>query len=217
MNLILLGAPGSGKGTQAKLIEKKFGLSHISTGDILRQAVTEDTPLGRQVKEVMEDGKLVADSLMIHLVKERLKRGVMKGFILDGFPRTLEQAESLEQILQQEGRKIDNVVYLAVTEETVLQRITQRRICRVCGRNYHLLYCAPRKEGLCDQCGGGLYQRSDDTEEIVRRRFKTYLEQTQPLLEFYEKKGILIQCDGQEDISSVFQNISRTLGLDDYH
>ncbi len=212
MNLILLGAPGAGKGTQAKKIVEKYGIPHIATGDILREAVAKGTELGKKAKEYMDRGELVPDEIVIGIVKERLQQpDCEKGFLLDGFPRTLKQAEALDEMLKELGKKIDAVIYIDVPEEEVVKRIVNRRTCRNCGAVYHLIYAPPKEPNKCDKCGGELYQRDDDKEETVRQRFKVYMENTAPLIEYYEKKGILYKVDGTKSIDEVFQQIDEIL------
>lgn len=212
MNLILLGAPGAGKGTQAKKIVEKYGIPHIATGDILREAVAKGTELGKKAKEYMDRGELVPDEIVIGIVKERLQQpDCEKGFLLDGFPRTLKQAEALDDMLNELGKKIDSVIYIDVPEEEVVKRIVNRRTCRNCGAVYHLIYAPPKEPNKCDKCGGELYQRDDDKEETVRQRFKVYMENTAPLIEYYEKKGILHKVDGTKNIDEVFQQIDEVL------
>jgi len=208
MNLILLGPPGAGKGTQAKIIMDKYGIPQISTGDMLREAVAKGTELGKKAKEYMTQGKLVPDEIVIGIVKERLKqKDCEKGFILDGFPRTLAQAEALDRIMGEMGKKIDAVINVNVPEEEVVRRIAYRRTCRNCGAIYHLIYNPPKKPGICDKCGGELYQREDDKEETVRERYRVYKKNTEPLIEYYKKKGILFDVDGTKDIEGVKREI----------
>lgn len=208
MNLILLGAPGAGKGTQAKFIAEKYGIPQISTGDMLREAVAKGTELGKIAKEFMSQGKLVPDEIVVGIVKERLKqKDCENGFILDGFPRTIAQAEALDEIMKEMGKRIDAVININVPEEEVVKRIVNRRICRRCGAIYHLLYDPPKKEGICDKCGGELYQRDDDRESVVRERFRVYRRNTEPLIEYYKKKGNLLNVDGSKSIEDVKEEI----------
>jgi len=208
MNLILLGPPGSGKGTQAKLIVEKYGIPQISTGDMLREAVAKGTELGKKAKEYMDAGKLVPDEVVIGIVKERLKQSDCdKGFILDGFPRTIAQAEALDKMLDELGKNIDAVINIQVPEEEVVKRIVNRRSCRNCGAVYHLIYKPPKEEGKCDKCGGELYLRDDDKEETVRARYGVYREQTEPLIDYYQKKGLVHDIDGTKKIDDVFNDI----------
>ncbi|MEG9194681.1 MAG: adenylate kinase [Candidatus Methanoglobus sp.] len=208
MNLILLGAPGAGKGTQAKFIVEKYGIPQISTGDMLREAVAKGTELGKKAKEFMSQGRLVPDEIVIGIVKERLRQKDCEwGFILDGFPRTIAQAEALDRIMAEMGRKIDAVINISVPEEEIVRRIVNRRICRECGAIYHLIYDPPKRPGICDKCGGELYQRDDDREEVVRQRFAVYRKSTQPLIDYYRKRGVLYEVDGTKDIESVKSEI----------
>jgi len=212
MNLILLGAPGAGKGTQAKFIVEKYGIPQISTGDMLREAVAKGTELGRKAKEFMDEGKLVPDDIVIGIVKERLKqKDCERGFILDGFPRTKAQAEALDKIMEEMGKKIDAVINISVPEEEVVRRIVNRRTCRKCGAIYHLIYDPPKKPGTCDRCEGELYQRDDDREEVVRQRFSVYRKSTEPLIDYYRKRGILYDVDGRKDIGEVKAEILSVL------
>ncbi|MEM4155955.1 MAG: adenylate kinase [Archaeoglobaceae archaeon] len=204
MNLILLGAPGAGKGTQAKIITDNFKIPQISTGDMLREAVAKGTELGKKAREYMNQGKLVPDEVVIGIVKERLKqKDCENGFILDGFPRTIAQAEALDTMMSELGKKIDAVININVSEDEIVKRIVNRRICKKCGAIYHLIYDPPKKSGVCDKCGGELYQRDDDKEEVVRERFKVYRKNTEPLIEYYKRKGILYEVDGTKDIEKV--------------
>jgi adenylate kinase len=208
MNLILLGPPGAGKGTQAKIIMDKYGIPQISTGDMLREAVAKGTELGKKAKKYMTEGKLVPDEIVIGIVKERLKqKDCEKGFILDGFPRTLAQAEALDRIMGEMGKKIDAVINVNVPEEEVVRRIAYRRTCKNCGAIYHLIYNPPKRPGICDKCGGELYQREDDKEETVRERYRVYKKNTEPLIEYYKKKGILFDVDGTKDIEGVKREV----------
>ncbi|MEM0214442.1 MAG: adenylate kinase [Archaeoglobaceae archaeon] len=204
MKIILLGAPGAGKGTQAKFLAEKYGIPQISTGDMLREAVEKSTELGKKAKEYMNQGKLVPDEIVVGIVKERLKqKDCERGFILDGFPRTIAQAEALDAMMVELGKKIDAVININVSEDEIVKRIVNRRICRKCGAIYHLIYDPPKKNGVCDKCGGELYQRDDDKEEVVRERFKVYRKNTEPLIEYYKRKGILFDVDGTKDIEKV--------------
>jgi adenylate kinase len=197
MNLILLGAPGSGKGTLAKKLVTEKKSVHISTGDLLREAVKNQTALGKKAKDFMDAGKLVPDSLVIDLFSERINRpDCRSGFILDGFPRTVPQAEALDQLLKKMKLKIDKVVLLDIEVEEVVRRMSGRLNCSSCGAVYHLKNIPPKKAGICDKCGGALYQRDDDKEDTVRKRFQVYTEQTSPLIEHYARQGILTAVDG---------------------
>lgn len=212
MNLIFLGPPGAGKGTQAKRVAEKYGIPQISTGDMLREAVAKGTELGKKAKEYMDKGELVPDEVVIGIVKERLQQpDCEKGFILDGFPRTLAQAEALDEMLKELNKKIDAVINIVVPEEEVVKRITNRRTCRNCGAVYHLIYAPPKEDNKCDKCGGELYQRDDDKEETVRERYRVYRENTEPLIDYYRKKGILYDVDGTKDIEGVWKEIEAIL------
>ncbi len=213
MNLIMLGPPGSGKGTQAKRLTERFGIPQISTGDILREAVKEGTPLGKEAKRYMDEGKLVPDEVVVGIVRERLKEpDCEKGFILDGFPRTVAQAEALDQILEEMGRKIDHVIDIEVSEDELLKRLTGRRTCKRCGAMYHIIFNPPKRDGICDQCGGELYQRDDDREETIKARLKVYREQTAPLIDYYEKRGLLRRIEGSGKIDEIEERILKAIG-----
>jgi adenylate kinase len=210
MRLIFLGAPGSGKGTQAKRLARKFDLDHISTGDILRNAIKEQTQLGRKAKTFMDAGELVPDDLILALIKEELT-GREKGFIFDGFPRTKAQAEGLDAILGELGLSISKVVNLDVPGELIVDRLQARRLCRNCGHEYNLKTKPPKKEGLCDICGGELYRRPDDTADIINNRLEIYREKTKPIEDFYRSKGMLVEIDGAGGFDEVFNSISRAV------
>lgn len=208
-----MGPPGAGKGTQAQFLTKKLNIPHISTGDMFRKAVKEGTPLGLEAKRYMDTGKLVPDEVTIGIVKERLAEAdCQRGFLLDGFPRTVPQADALEQTLQELGVKIDYVINIAVSREALLERLTGRRVCRSCGATYHLIYSPPREKDKCDHCGGELYQRSDDSETTVANRLDVYEEQTAPLIEYYEKKGLLLNIDGDDAVEKVTEKILKEIG-----
>lgn len=212
MNLVLMGLPGAGKGTQAEHIVDNYHLPHISTGDMFRAAISEGTELGKQAKSYMDAGDLVPDEVTIGIVRERLgKDDCRKGFLLDGFPRTVAQAEALEQILSDSHRSMDAVLYIEVDESKLMDRLTGRRICRQCGATYHVVYNPPKQEGVCDKCGGELYQRDDDSEETVKARLDVNNKQQQPLLDFYRSKGYLKTIDGNQEIDHVFTSIVQTL------
>jgi len=209
MNLILLGAPGAGKGTQSAKISEKYGIPAISTGDILRAAMKNGTELGKQAKAFVEAGKLVPDTLVINLIKERLEADdCKKGFILDGFPRSIPQAEALKAM----GVKIDAVVSIEVPDEKIVKRMSGRRVCS-CGASYHVEYNPPKVADVCDKCGSKLVIRSDDAPETVQARLKTYHDQTEPLVGFYASEGLLVRIEGQEDVTDttklVFKAIER--------
>ena len=213
MRLILLGPPGAGKGTQAANIVEKYRIPHISTGDIFRKNIQEGTELGKKAKEYMDQGLLVPDELVVAIVEERLKEADCKdGFLLDGFPRTVEQAEALDKVLAEMDVALDSVINIEVDKEILVNRAVGRRICKDCGATYHIEFNPPQKEGVCDKCGGSLYQRADDNEETVSTRVEVYLKQTQPLIDYYTKRGILITIDGQQPIDKVFEDIVNALG-----
>lgn len=208
-----MGLPGAGKGTQAEKIVAKYEIPHISTGDMFRAAIKEGTELGLKAKSFMDKGELVPDEVTIGIVRERLgKDDCQKGFLLDGFPRTVAQASALEEILTDLERKIDYVININVDQEILMKRLTGRRICKDCGATYHLVFNPPAQEGVCDKCGGELYQRSDDNEETVANRLEVNIKQTKPLLDFYENLGYLRNIDGQQDISKVFEDIDALVG-----
>ncbi|WML55567.1 adenylate kinase [Neobacillus sp. PS3-12] len=212
MNLVLMGLPGAGKGTQAEKVVEEYGIPHISTGDMFRAAMKEGTELGLKAKSFMDKGELVPDEVTIGIVRERLsKDDCKKGFLLDGFPRTVPQAEALENILADLERKIDYVINIDVDKNILMERLTGRRICKSCGATYHLIFNPPAQEGVCDRCGGDLYQRADDNAETVQNRLEVNIKQAQPLLDFYEEKGYLRTLDGQRDISVVFAEIKQLL------
>ncbi|KAF0816489.1 MULTISPECIES: adenylate kinase [Cytobacillus] len=213
MNLVLMGLPGAGKGTQAEKIVQKYGIPHISTGDMFRAAIKDETDLGLKAKSFMDKGELVPDEVTIGIVRERLsKDDCEKGFLLDGFPRTVAQADALENILSDLDKKIDYVINIDVDQSILMERLTGRRICKDCGATYHLVFNPPAKDGVCDRCGGELYQRADDNEATVQNRLDVNIKQTKPLLDFYETKGYLRNIDGQQDINKVFSDLDALLG-----
>ncbi|PLR80503.1 MULTISPECIES: adenylate kinase [Bacillus] len=213
MNLVLMGLPGAGKGTQAEKIVAKYDIPHISTGDMFRSAIKDGTELGLKAKSFMDKGELVPDQVTIGIVRERLsKDDCKKGFLLDGFPRTVAQAEALEDILSGLGMKIDYVINIDVDQAILMERLTGRRICKNCGATYHLVFNPPAVENVCDRCGGELYQRADDNSETVKNRLDVNIQQSKPLLDFYETKGYLRNIDGQQDIDLVFADIDKLLG-----
>jgi len=204
MKLILLGPPGAGKGTQAKLLTEKFSIPQISTGDILRAAVKAGTPMGRKAKEFMDAGGLVPDEVVVGIVRDRLQEADCgKGFILDGFPRTVAQADALQTSLEEMGKGLDRVISLAVDAEALVERLTGRRTCKQCGRGYHVTFDPPRQAGVCDACGGDLFQRDDDREETIRKRLQVYEDQTAPLISYYRQAGVLMELDGMQPIPQV--------------
>ena len=212
MNLILLGPPGAGKGTQAQKIVERYHIPQISTGDILRASVKESTSWGMRAKGFMDQGQLVPDEIVIGIIEERLKaKDCDPGFILDGFPRTIPQAEALHPILTKVGKKIDHVINIEVDPEELVHRLTGRRTCKNCGGMFHLLFQPPKKEGICDRCGGPLYQRTDDKEETIRTRLKEYEKQTAPLIQYYQGKNTLRSVQGAGGPDQIFDQIVRLL------
>ena len=213
MNIILLGPPGAGKGTQAAKIVEKYGVPHISTGDIFRENIKQGTELGKKAKSYMDKGELVPDDLVIEIATDRLSREDCKnGFMLDGFPRTVYQAEKLDEFLKNAGRKIDHVLDIAVEKEKLVPRITGRRVCPACGASFHIVNIPPKKEGICDACGGELIQRADDTEATVANRIDVYEKQTMPLIDYYEKAKVVSHIDGAAALDAVFAEIVKILG-----
>ena len=215
MDLILLGPPGAGKGTQAKMMVDRWNVPQVSTGDILRAAVREERPLGLEAKSFMDQGELVPDRVVIGIIAERLQeKDASGGFILDGFPRTIPQAEALGEILEDLGRNIDCVLSIDVDEERLVVRLTGRRMCRNCGESFHLVFNPPSRDGVCDRCGGDLYQRDDDREETIRQRLAVYRRQTEPLAAFYEKEGILRKIEGNDTKALIFSRIVQAVESD---
>jgi adenylate kinase len=212
MNIILLGPPGAGKGTQAKMLIDEYQIPQISTGDILRAAVKEGTALGKEAKSYMDKGALVPDSVVIGIVEERIQEpDCKKGYMLDGFPRTVPQAEALDEMLSKLGAEIDHVVSIEVANEELVKRLTGRRTCRECGAGYHVMFDPPKVEGVCDKCGGELYQRDDDNVETVTSRLNVYEAQTLPLIDYYKVKGKIRPIDGVGDIKEIFERITVVL------
>lgn len=212
-NIVLLGPPGAGKGTQAGRIVAEYVIPHISTGDILRAAVKNQTAMGLEAKKFMDAGELVPDNVVIGIVKDRLQEpDTARGFLMDGFPRTIPQAEALDEVLEGLGRSITKTIVLLVDEEILVERLTGRRICRSCQTPFHILFTPPQVEGVCDKCGGELYQRDDDSEETVRNRLAVYRRQTEPLIEYYERLGVVVRIDGAQDADKVFADIKEALG-----
>ncbi len=204
MKLILLGPPGAGKGTQAKMLTEKFNIPQISTGDILRAAVKDGTAMGLKAKAFMDAGGLVPDEVVVGIVRDRLlEADCDNGFILDGFPRTVAQADALQVSLQTMGKELDRVISLDVDAEALVERLTGRRTCKVCGRGYHVKFDPPGKAGICDACGGDLFQRDDDREETIRKRLQVYADQTAPLISYYRDAGALMELDGMQPIPQV--------------
>ncbi|WP_243369565.1 adenylate kinase [Geotalea sp. SG265] len=212
MNLILLGPPGAGKGTQAKLLIKQYQIPQISTGDILRGAVKEMTPMGLKAKAYMDAGALVPDGVVIGIIQERLNQADCdKGFILDGFPRTVAQADALAKVLADLGRSIDHVISIVVDKEELLERITGRRTCRNCGKGYHVTFDPPKNAGVCDDCSAELYQRDDDREDTMRKRLEVYEQQTSPLIAYYQRELLLRSIQGVGSIEEIQQKIVSAL------
>ncbi|MDR2772432.1 MAG: adenylate kinase [Elusimicrobiota bacterium] len=207
MNYILLGAPGAGKGTQAKKIVEKFAIVHLSTGDMFREAKQSN----KVIADLMQAGKLIPDEIVVDMIKKRLKKDdVKKGFLLDGFPRTLNQAVELDKTLEEENIKIDAVFLLSIDNEEAIKRISGRKVCK-CGASFHVLFLPPKQNDICDYCGGKLEQRPDDKEEVVRERLNVYDKQTQPLIGYYTKKGLLVEIDGSKNEKVVFEQISKNI------
>lgn len=212
MNIVLMGLPGAGKGTQADKIVEKYDIPHISTGDMFRAAISDGTELGLQAKSFMDNGSLVPDEVTIGIVRERLSQpDCNQGFLLDGFPRTIEQAEALDAILADLGKSIEHVVNIEVAKEDLVKRLTGRRICKVCGSSYHLIFNPPKEEGKCDKDGGELYQRADDNPETVNNRLEVNIKQSQPLLDFYAAKNVLTNINGDQEIGKVFADVDALL------
>lgn len=208
MNIILMGLPGAGKGTQASEIVKKFPIPHISTGDMFRKAIKDETNLGKEAKSYMDRGELVPDEVTVGIVKERISEDdAKKGFLLDGFPRTIKQAEALNSIMSELDREIDAVINIEVPEEELMNRLTGRRICEKCGTTYHLVFNPPKVDGICDIDGGKLYQREDDNPETVSNRLSVNVKQSKPILEYYNEKGVLKNIDGSKDIEEVTNDV----------
>ncbi|HBH11892.1 MAG: Adenylate kinase [Clostridiales bacterium 38_11] len=212
MRLLLLGPPGAGKGTQAERISREFDIPHISTGDIFRENIKQETELGRKAQGYMNQGLLVPDELVVDLVKDRLlKEDCIKGFLLDGFPRTIFQADALDAELSKMESKLDRAINIQVKKEVLIERAVGRRVCKSCGAAFHIKFKPSEIEGICDRCGGELHQRKDDLEETVIKRIEVYLEQTEPLIEYYSQKGILANIDGEQEIQTVFEDIIEEL------
>lgn len=213
LRIVLLGPPGAGKGTQAKLLQEEFETCQVSTGDILRKAVAEQSPVGKEAAEYINRGALVPDSVIVKLVAERLKdNDCSKGFILDGFPRTIPQAQSLEEILKKMGLTLHHVLLMQVPRGLIVERLAGRRTCRGCGALYHMSFDPPRQEGVCDRCGGELLQRDDDREETIRARLDVYDAQTAPLADYYRQRGILREIDGVGKVADIQNRLIKALG-----
>ena len=212
MNIVLMGLPGAGKGTQADKIVEKYAIPHISTGDMFRAAIKDGTELGLKAKSFMDEGALVPDEVTIGIVRERLsKSDCDNGFLLDGFPRTVPQAEALDALLLDLDKNVEHVLNIQVEQEELIKRLTGRRICKECGTAYHLIFNPPQVDGVCDKDGGELYQRADDNPETVTNRLEVNMKQTQPLLDYYGNKGVLTNINGQQDIHKVFADLNALL------
>ena len=213
MRIAFLGPPGAGKGTQARDLAQEWRVPHLATGDMLREAVAAGTPLGREAKGYMDQGALVPDDVIIRMMGERLgKADAARGFILDGFPRTIAQADALAKLLNDLGQALDTVVYFDVSEPELLRRLTGRRVCRKCGHTYHLVSNTPKRAGVCDACGGELYQRDDDTEATVRKRLEVYQRQTAPLLDYYRQRHALTTVTGEGSLATIRDAIRAVVG-----
>ena len=213
MKIIMLGAPGAGKGTQAKMIAEKYGIPHVSTGDIFRANIKNGTELGMEAKKYMDQGQLVPDELTVKILLDRVAQDDCKnGYVLDGFPRTIPQAEVLDKALTELGDAIDFAIDVNVPDENIVNRMSGRRACLTCGATYHVTFAPPAKEGICDVCGAELVLRDDDKPETVQKRLAVYHEQTQPLIDYYKEKGVLHSVDGTKDMEEVFQSITEILG-----
>jgi adenylate kinase len=208
MRLVLLGAPGAGKGTQAKMLIEKYKIPQISTGDILRKAVADGTPLGKEAKAIMDKGELVPDKIVLGLVEERVKQDdCKKGYILDGFPRNTAQAEALDKMLKDLGMPLDSALSVDVPKDDLMKRLTGRRTCKSCQQMYNVYFSPPKKEGVCDKCSGELFQRGDDKEETIKKRLDVYDSSTAPLIDYYKKKGILKSVKGVGNIDEIFKKV----------
>jgi adenylate kinase len=214
MRIVLLGAPGAGKGTQAKKLIEKYGIPQISTGDLLRAAVSAGTPLGKEAKSYMDKGELVPDSVVLGMVEERLKQDdCKKGYILDGFPRNTAQAEALDKMLSSLNMSLTAAVSVDVPFDDLMKRLTGRRTCKACGQMYNVYFSAPKKEGACDKCNGELFHRDDDKEATIKKRLEVYSAQTEPLIGYYKSKGILKSVAGTGSIDEIFKKVTEVLGL----
>ena len=212
LRAVLLGPPGAGKGTQAAKVIEKYNVPHISTGDIFRANIKEGTELGKKAKGYMDEGKLVPDELVVDLVTDRLKKDDCKeGFLLDGFPRTIFQAEQLDKFLSDNGQKLDIVLNFKVRKDVLVERIAGRRVCKSCGASFHVVNVPPKKEGICDACGGELFQRKDDNRETVENRINVYESETAPLIGYYEKQNVLVDFDGEKTHDEVFDDVVKAI------
>lgn len=213
MKIVMLGAPGAGKGTQAKKIAEKYQIPHVSTGDIFRSNIKEGTELGKKAKAYMDQGALVPDELTIGMLMDRIgKEDCKNGYVLDGFPRTIPQAESLTKALSERSQKIDYAINVDVPDENIVNRMSGRRACTSCGATYHIVYNPPKTSDVCDVCGEKLVLRDDDKPETVKKRLSVYHEQTQPLIDYYKEAGVLVNVDGTQDLNKVFADIAAVLG-----
>ncbi|MBZ9690101.1 adenylate kinase [Clostridium sp. M14] len=213
MKIVLLGPPGAGKGTQAKSISNRYSIPHISTGDIFRKNISENTPLGMEARSYMDKGLLVPDEVTINMVKDRLQEeDCLSGYLLDGFPRTVAQAEALNEFLENRNEQLDTALLIDVPSEFILDRMTGRRVCTSCGASFHIKFNPPTIDGKCNLCGSDIVQRKDDTVETVKERIDVYDKQTQPLIEFYKSKNLLLMVDGTKAIDQVFEDICKLLG-----
>ncbi|MBD3264363.1 MAG: adenylate kinase [Candidatus Omnitrophica bacterium] len=208
MKLILFGAPGSGKGTQAIMLSKEYNIKAVSVGDILRENVKKETKLGSEAKKYMEKGLLVPDEIVARLIKKSIENG---DFVLDGYPRNENQAKTLKNILTENGDDIEAFIYLEIGEEAMVNRLSKRRVCKFCGKNYHLKNMPPKRDNICDECGGELIQRRDDTPEVIKKRWEIFKNESQPVLNFYEKHNKMIKVDGRKDKDKVFEEVKAKL------
>jgi len=212
LRLVIMGPPGAGKGTQSALISSKYGIPHVSTGDMFREILKRSDDLANRIRKYVESGELVPDELVVEMVRDRICRpDCERGFILDGFPRTVAQAEALDRMLESAGKELNAVLYLRVSEEAVVRRLSRRRVCESCGAIYHLDYNPPKRPGVCDRCGGRLIQRDDDQEEVIRERLRVYHEQTEPLINYYGERGLLVEIDGCKEIHEVWEDVQKVL------